>query len=238
MIHKIVNTAGLDLFITKKKLSYHILTPARRHLEKGFVVVFTEIVFDWEIDPLQNRSADYWSLDGEKFFLTAGALEKISNIARVFFTDSKLVEREVDESKRATFIKQQIYYEYLRPDGFLHKSTTSGEYNYHEDCLRIVYPDDVYDGDKLVAKKGEPNTKLINLRRRSAGMIAESSAKHHALMEVFPVLKKPLNLVELHKPFLVGTINPDREQILEAHPHLQDSYYLGLLDISDKMYSR
>ena len=237
MDYKAINTVGLNRFIQKNKTENHILTPATRLYKNGLIISFTQLKLDSNIEPGQNSNDDYWSLEGQKFFLTKSSIEKISNAARLSFIDSRLVDREVDDSKRAVFVKQQIYFEYLFTDGFKRKSTATGEYCFCEDCERLKFADDVYEAEQLIGKKGEQNTELINMRRRSSGLIAESNAKGRALMEVFPILKKPFKLYDLQKPFLIGTVVPDTQRILKANPHLQDSYYAGILDIKTKMFA-
>ncbi|MCX6170097.1 MAG: hypothetical protein NTX65_12190 [Ignavibacteriales bacterium] len=227
----------LENFLSKKKISQIILIPPMRLYDNGLTISIVPVELDTEFEPSSSFNGDIWKLTSNKFSLTRNALDKIATAARIKFSNSRMLSREVNDDGRVIYIKHQIQYELLCTDGSNRSSSTTGEYNYHEDLSRFRFLEDIIHEGVIIHKKGDLNIELVERRRNNSGSFAEGNAKSKALGEVFSEIKKSFTLEELQIPILVGRVVVDIEDILLKNPELKSHYAAKLLDISNLAYN-
>ncbi len=136
-------------------------------------------------------------------------LSKINEIAQqsgVQITDSRILERKVDERGRVTFIEHQVKGRMRSVDGSIKEDVATGKYDYFRDL------------EKYVKKDGTAITGMINSRRSHAEALAESNAKTRLFNKLVAKLPSSFTLDELKKPFLIPYVIEDKDAILNELP--------------------
>lgn len=136
-------------------------------------------------------------------------LSKINEIAQqsgVQITDSRILERKVDERGRVTFIEHQVKGRMRSVDGSIKEDVATGKYDYFRDC------------EKYVKKDGTAITGMINSRRSHAEALAESNAKTRLFNKLVAKLPSSFTLDELKKPFLIPYVIEDKNELLKDLP--------------------
>jgi hypothetical protein len=204
----------------------------------GYAVIPVEIKLNaGEDDEKVFATDDVWSFDGEKFTLTKHGFDKIAGIVGLSFTSSKILQREVDETGRITYIKHEVVYKRATTTGIDVIGTATGEYNYYEDLARLRYKYDVKDKKgNVIKEKGSPNIEMVEKRRNYAGGLAETNAKIRALNEALPELPKSFTKHDLAKTLVAFRVVVDIEGIISQNKALKDIYQAKLLGLSDVIY--
>ena len=136
-------------------------------------------------------------------------LSKINEIAQqsgVQITDSRILERKVDERGRVTFIEHQVKGRMRSVDGSIKEDVATGKYDYFRDL------------EKYVKKDGTAITGMINSRRSHAEALAESNAKTRLFNKLVAKLPSSFTLDELKKPFLIPYVIEDKNELLKDLP--------------------
>lgn len=235
---KLRNNDELARYKEKNGKDKIILFPPAGLFDNGYVMAVIEVWLDTNLPEGAFATTDLWSFNKKDWVLTKHGLDKISRSAGIKFTDTRPILKETDpDTKRATYVKHQVWYQRLSTTGAFENGTATGEYSYYEDVARLRYKKDVVYNGKTVSKKGDPILEQIEKRRNYSGSLAESNAKIRAFAEAISELPKSFNIEELKKkPIVVAQTIVDIEGLLRGNPELQQAYAVKMLGLGDMVY--
>ncbi|MGE5498501.1 MAG: hypothetical protein ACM3Q2_10540 [Syntrophothermus sp.] len=150
------------------------------------------------INPSDPR--DVYKTDSGTYAIHLAALNRIARAANLIFTDSRILERQVDEKGQVVMISHQVKWRISSIDGSLKEGTTTGKYDYYRDLAN----------GKSAAQ--------VNSRRKHAEANAESNAKYRAINEAIAEIPRSFQYDELKKPFIVPCIIEDKNELLKDLP--------------------
>jgi len=154
---------------------------------------------DLNLDTYGNNKDIYKNSDGS-YCLHLSKINEIAQQAGVQITDSRILERKVDEQGRVTFIEHQVRGRMRSVDGSIKEDVATGKYDYFRDL-------DKYNSDKQI--KG---------RRAHAEALAESNAKTRLFNKLVAKLPSSFTIQELKKPFLIPYVIEDKDAIINQLP--------------------
>lgn len=161
---------------------------------------------DTNLDNYGNNK-DVYKNESGGYCLHLSKINEIAQQAGVQITDSRILERKVDERGRVTFIEHQVRGRMRSVDGSIKEDVATGKYDYFRDC------------EKYVKKNtGEMITGMINSRRSHAEALAESNAKTRLFNKLVAKLPSSFTLDELKKPFLIPYVIEDKDAIIKELP--------------------
>lgn len=154
-----------------------------------------------------GSNKDIYKNESGGYCLHLSKINEIAQQAGVQITDSRILERKVDERGRVTFIEHQVKGRMRSVDGSIKEDVATGKYDYFRDC------------EKYINKKdGQPITGMINSRRSHAEALAESNAKTRLFNKLVAKLPSSFTLDELKKPFLIPYVIEDKNELLKDLP--------------------
>jgi len=161
------------------------------------------VTVDTNLDGYGNNKDIYKNETGG-FCLHLTKINEIAQQAGVTVTDSRILERKVDELGGVVFIEYQVRGKLRSVDGSVKEDVATGKYDYHRDCQKYISK-----------KNGEPLINMINSRRSHAEALAESNAKTRLYNKMLAKLPSSFTLQELQKPFLIPYVLEDKNEILK-----------------------
>lgn len=184
---------------------------------------------DLNLDEYGNNK-DIYKNDSGGYCLHLTKLNEIAQQSGLQITDSRVLERRVDETGRVTYIEHQVKWKMRSVDGSIKEGTATGKYDYFRDL------------EKYISKKdGKPLDKMIKSRRSHAEALAESNALTRAYNKAVAKLPQSFTLDELKKPFLIPYVIEDKEELLKYLPkesqlEIKKELVRKRLGISDAIY--
>lgn len=197
---RIGDNTALSTFVEKAKQHTVCLFPE--------TVLFTDpalkfgaalVTVDTTLDKYGNNKDIYRNSDGS-YCLHLSKINEISQHASIQITDSKILERKIDEKGRVVFIEHQVKGRLKYVDGSIKEDIATGKYDYYRDLEKYT------------------SEKQINGRRSHAEALAESNAKTRLYNKLNFKLPSSFTLDELKKPFLVPFVIEDKEELLKQLP--------------------
>lgn len=221
---KIGDNTALSTFVEKAKMHTNCLFPE--------TVLFTDpalkfgaamVTVDTNLDKYGNNKDIYKNSDGT-YCLHLSKINEISQHATIQVTDSRILERKVDEKGLVVFIEHQAKGRLRYIDGSVKEDIATGKYDYYRD------------------KEKYNSEKQINGRRSHAEALAESNAKTRLYNKLNFKLPSSFTLEELRKPFLIPFVIEDKEELLKQLPEADQfearkKLTFQRLGIADKIYS-
>jgi hypothetical protein len=153
-----------------------------------------------------GSNKDVYKNESGGYCLHLSKINEIAQQAGVQITDSRILERKVDERGRVTFIEHQVKGRMRSVDGSIKEDVATGKYDYFRDC------------EKYVKKDGTSITGMINSRRSHAEALAESNAKTRLFNKLVAKLPSSFTLDELKKPFLIPYVIEDPNELINQLP--------------------
>jgi hypothetical protein len=175
-------------------------------------------------------NSDIYKTDSGTFALHIPKLREVFLSAGGNVTDSRILERKVDQEGRVLFISHQLKGKIQSIDGTIKEATATGKYDFIRDC------------DRFRTKEGSPNMKAVNQRRKHAEALAESNAMQRLIMSLVAKLKASYTLDELKsKPIVVATVTEDKAGLLEMLPEaeraqVRSEYVRAKLGLGNPIY--
>jgi hypothetical protein len=161
-----------------------------------------------------GNNKDIYKNESGGYCLHLTKINEIAQAAKLQITDSRLLERLVDEKTGAAiYILHQIKWKIMNIDGTINEGVATGEYDYYRDREKYI-------GER-VGKDGKPyiaGEKQVKQRRGHAGALAESKAKYRAYNDAIAKLPRSFTLEELSKPFAVPYLIKDASALLKQLP--------------------
>lgn len=204
------NTALLDLTKTQINSNEALQTFVNRARELTIplfpeTVQFTDsalkygaaiVTVDTNLDKYGNNQDIYKNETGG-YCLHLTKINEIAQQAGVIVTDSRILERKVDELGKVVFIEYQVRGKLRSVDGSVKEDVATGKYDYYR------------DSDKYTSEK------QVKSRRSHAEALAESNAKTRLYNKMLAKLPSSFTLQELQKPFLIPYVLEDKNEILK-----------------------
>jgi len=219
---RIGDLTSLSTFIEKAKTSTICLFPesvsfTQPELKMGAALVSVDTVVD-----AKGNNRDIYRTDNGTYALHLNKLNEIGQTAGIKIIDSRITERQVDETGRVTLVIHTIKWELRSVDGSVHSGEATGKYDYYND----------------LATKTEGQTKS---RRKHAEALAESNARTRAYNVASFKLNNSYTLEELKKPFLIPFVIEDKNELLKDLPadvqlDLKKQVAMKRLGLVDTMY--
>lgn len=160
---------------------------------------------DLNLDSYGNNK-DVYKNESGGYCLHLSKINEIAQQAGVQITDSRILERKVDEQGRVTFIEHQVRGRMRSVDGSIKEDVATGKYDYFR------------DREKYVKKDGTLIEGMIKSRRSHAEALAESNAKTRLFNKLVAKLPSSFTLDELKKPFLIPYVIEDKDAIIKDLP--------------------
>lgn len=160
---------------------------------------------DLNLDNYGNNK-DVYKNESGGYCLHLSKINEIAQQAGVQITDSRILERKVDEQGRVTFIEHQVRGRMRSVDGSIKEDVATGKYDYFR------------DREKYVKKDGTLIEGMIKSRRSHAEALAESNAKTRLFNKLVAKLPSSFTLDELKKPFLIPYVIEDKDAIIKDLP--------------------
>ncbi len=160
---------------------------------------------DLNLDNYGNNK-DVYKNESGGYCLHLSKINEIAQQAGVQITDSRILERKVDERGRVTFIEHQVKGRLKSVDGSIKEDVATGKYDYFRDM------------EKYVKKDGTLIEGMIKSRRSHAEALAESNAKTRLFNKLVAKLPSSFTLEELKKPFLIPYVIEDKDAIINSLP--------------------
>src|SRR5574338_769883 len=160
---------------------------------------------DLNLDNYGNNK-DVYKNESGGYCLHLSKINEIAQQAGVQITDSRILERKVDEQGRVTFIEHQLRGRMRSVDGSIKEDVATGKYDYFR------------DREKYVKKDGTLIEGMIKSRRSHAEALAESNAKTRLCHKLVAKLPSSFTLDELKKPFLIPYVIEDKDAIIKDLP--------------------
>lgn len=160
---------------------------------------------DTNLDSYGNNK-DVYKNESGGYCLHLSKINEIAQQAGVQITDSRILERKVDERGRVTFIEHQVRGRMKSVDGSIKEDVATGKYDYFRDV------------EKYVKRDGTQITGMINSRRSHAEALAESNAKTRLFNKLVAKLPSSFTFDELKKPFLIPYVIEDKNAIINELP--------------------
>lgn len=203
---RINDNASLSTFIDNAKAVTIPLFPETVQftdsaLKYGAAIVSVNLNLDQ-----YGSNKDIYKNESGGYCLHLSKINEIAQQAGVQITDSRILERKVDERGRVTFIEHQVKGRMRSVDGSIKEDVATGKYDYFRDC------------EKYVKKDGTAITGMINSRRSHAEALAESNAKTRLFNKLVAKLPSSFTLDELKKPFLIPYVIEDKNELLKDLP--------------------
>lgn len=173
-----------------------------------------------KVDP--NNPRDVYPVDGGKVALHLNKINEIAQAADLKITDSRILEREVDERGRVVYINHQVKWEMKSIDGTTKTGVATGKYDYYND---------------LATKKEG----VVKSRRKHAEALAESNARTRAFNMGVAKLSQAFDKKELAKPFLIPCVVQDFTELLKDLPEdeqlrLKKLYAAKQMGVGEQLY--
>ena len=197
---RIGDNTALSTFVEKAKQHTVCLFPE--------TVLFTDpalkfgaalVTVDTNLDKYGNNKDIYRNSDGS-YCLHLSKINEISQHASIQVTESRILERKIDEKGRVVFIEHQVKGRLKYVDGSIKEDIATGKYDYYRDLEKYT------------------SEKQINGRRSHAEALAESNAKTRLYNKLNFKLPSSFTLDKLKKPFLVPFVIEDKEELLKQLP--------------------
>lgn len=160
---------------------------------------------DLNLDSYGNNR-DIYKNESGGYCLHLSKINEIAQQAGVQITDSRILERKVDERGRVTFIEHQVKGRMRSVDGSIKEDVATGKYDYFRDL------------EKYVKRDGTIIEGMIKSRRSHAEALAESNAKTRLFNKLVAKLPTNFTLDELKKPFLIPYVIEDKNELLKDLP--------------------
>lgn len=204
---KIGDNTALSTFVNKVKEQTICLFPETvQFTDPALKFVAAIVTVDTKLDQYGNNK-DVYKNESGGYCLHLSKINEISQHAGIQITESKILNRKVDEHGRVTFIEHQVRGRMKYVDGSLKEDVATGKYDYFRDA------------EKYISKRdGQPLTNMINSRRSHAEALAESNAKTRLYNKLNFKLPSSFTLQELQKPFLIPCVIEDKHEILKDLP--------------------
>lgn len=203
---RINNNTALTSFVERAKAVTIPLFPETVQFTDTALKYGAAIVsVDLNLDNYGNNK-DVYKNESGGYCLHLSKINEIAQQSGVQITDSKILERKVDEQGRVTFIEHQVRGRMKSVDGSVKEDVATGKYDYFR------------DREKYVKKDGTVLEAMIKGRRSHAEALAESNAKTRLFNKLVAKLPSSFTLDELKKPFLIPYVIEDKNELLKDLP--------------------
>jgi len=170
-----------------------------------------------------GNNRDIYKTENGQYALHLSKLNEIAKAAGLQITDSRILERKIDEQGRVIYVLFQVKGYVKSIDGSIKEDVSTGKYDYHRDVEK-------YSSQKQV--KG---------RRGHAEALAESNAKTRLFNKLVTKLAQSFSLEELKKPFLVPCVIEDKNELLkdldpETQKQIKAEYARKQLGLVNQIY--
>lgn len=227
---RIGDNTALSTFVNKVKEQTICLFPETVQFnDPALKFVAALVTVDTKLDQYGSNK-DVYKNESGGFCLHLSKINEISQHAGIQITDSKILERKVDEQGKVVFISHQVRGKMKYVDGSIKEDVATGKYDYYR------------DKEKYVKRDGTEITGMINSRRSHAEALAESNAKTRLYNKLNFKLPSSFTLDELKKPFLIPCVIEDKDELLKDLP-VEDQIALKKelarkrLGLVDQLYS-
>ncbi len=219
----------LQSFVQKAKLVTIPLFPetvqfTEPSLKYGAAIVSVDLTLDQ-----YGNNRDIYKNESGGYCLHLTKLNEIAQQSGLQITDSRVLERKIDEKGRVTYIEHQVKWKLRSIDGSIKEGVATGKYDYFRDL------------ESFKDKEGKPREKQINGRRKHAEALAESNALTRAYNKAIAKLPQGFTLDELKKPFLIPYVIQDKDELLKQLPietqnKVREDLVRSQLNIANKIY--
>ena len=187
-----------------------------------FKLSATVVSVDTNVDKYGNNR-DIYKTENGQYALHLSKLNEIAKAAGLQITDSRILERKIDEQGRVVYILHQVKGYVKGIDGSIKEDVATGKYDYYRDL-------DKYSSEKQVKS-----------RRGHAEALAESNAKTRLFNKLVTKLPQSFTMQELQKPFLVPCVIEDKNELLkdldpETQRQIKAEYARKQLGIAETIY--
>jgi len=226
---RISDNNKLQTFIEKAKAVTIPLFPETVQFTDSSLKFGAAIVsVDTTLDQYGNNR-DIYKNESGGYCLHLTKLNEIAQQSGLQITDSRVLERKVDEKGRVTYIEHQVKWMLRSIDGSIKEGVATGKYDYFRDY------------ESMRDKDGKPREKQINGRRKHAEALAESNALTRAYNKAIAKLPQGFTLDELKKPFLIPYVIEDKEELLKQLPaetqnKVREDLVRSRLNLSNQIY--
>lgn len=203
---RINDNTSLSTFVENAKAVTIPLFPETVHFTDPAMKFGAAIVsVDVSLDSYGNNK-DIYKNESGGYCLHLSKINEIAQQAGVQITDSRILERKVDERGRVTFIEHHVKGRMRSVDGSIKEDVATGKYDYFRDM------------EKYVKRDGSLIEGMIKSRRSHAEALAESNAKTRLFNKLVAKLPSSFTLDELKKPFLIPYVIEDKDAIIKELP--------------------
>lgn len=203
---RINDNTSLTSFVDRAKAVTIPLFPETVHFTDPAIKFGAAIVsVDLNLDSYGSNK-DIYKNESGGYCLHLSKINEIAQQSGVQITDSRMLERKVDERGRVTFIEHQVKGRMRSVDGSIKEDVATGKYDYFRDM------------EKYVKRDGSLIEGMIKSRRSHAEALAESNAKTRLFNKLVAKLPSSFTLDELKKPFLIPYVIEDKDAILNELP--------------------
>ncbi len=187
-----------------------------------FKLSATVVSVDTNVDRNGNNR-DLYKTENGQYALHLNKLNEISKAAGVRITDSRILERKIDDKGRVTYVLYQVKGYVKGIDGSIKEDVATGKYDYYRDLEKYA------------------SEKQIKGRRGHAEALAESNAKTRLFNKLVTKLPQSFTLAELKKPFLVPCVIEDKNELLkdldpETQKQIKAEYARKQLGLASQIY--
>lgn len=227
---RISDNNALQTFVERaKSLTNPIFPETVQFTDSSIKYGAALVTVDTNLDSYGNNR-DIYKNESGGFCLHLAKINEIAQQTGIQITDSRIIERKVDESGRVVFISHQVKGKLKSVDGSIKVDVATGKYDYYR------------DKEKYRKRDGSEITGMINSRRSHAEALAESNAKTRLFNKMVAKLPTSFTIDELKKPFLIPYVLEDKEEILKQLPEadqleIRKKLAMQKLGLIDTMYS-
>jgi len=214
----------MHAFIEKAKaVTIPLFPDTLNFVRPEFKLSATVVSVDTQVDKYGNNR-DIYKTENGQYALHLSKLNEIAKAAGLQITDSRILERKIDEKGRVTYILFQVKGYVKGIDGSIKKDVATGKYDYFRDLEK-------YSSEKQVKS-----------RRSHAEALAESNAKTRLFNKLVTKLPQSFSMQELQKPFLVPCVIEDKNELLkdldpETQRQIKAEYARKQLGLASAIYN-
>ncbi|MBU1095806.1 MAG: hypothetical protein KKB34_04930 [Bacteroidetes bacterium] len=197
---RIDSNETLQTFIERSKdLIIPLLPETIQFADTGLKYGIALVSVDTQLDKYGNNRDIYRNESGG-YCLHLTKLNEIAQQSGIQITDSRILERRVDESGKIVFINHQVRGRMRSIDGSIKEAVTTGKYDYYRDLEKYN-------------KEGQ-----IKSRRSHAEALAESNAMTRLYNKLIAKIPSSFSLEEFRKSFAVPYVLEDKDELLKQLP--------------------
>jgi hypothetical protein len=220
----ISNNEQLHNFLQRvKEVTNPLFPDTLNFIRPEFKLSATVVSVDTNVDKYGNNR-DIYKTENGQYALHLSKLNEIAKAAGLQITDSRILERKIDEQGRVTYVLFQVKGYVKSIDGSIKEDVATGKYDYYRDLEK-------YSSEKQ-----------IKARRAHAEALAESNAKTRLFNKLVTKLPQSFTLEELKKPFLVPCVIEDKNELLKdldpaTQRQIKAEYARKQLGLATQIYS-